>query len=224
MFVTLTKEIRTQLAGASKSLIYAYSPILLLLLLIGLQNRVPSNLLTRDPLAIAELPFYFGVVSNIGAIIWSAAASICLFVFFSTDNSVVYKRLRSYLLFSGLLTLMLLLDDLFMLHEQFFPEYLFIPKRIVIISYGALTILHFVVFRRIVKETEYFILVIAFAFFSVSLFVDSVPSESVTFFWRLMNYVVVDGAKLLGIASWFVYFSRVSAAVLIDRDTSSGLS
>ncbi len=215
MFATLIKDLRTQLAGASKSLAYVCSPILLVLLVISLQNRVPSHDLTRDPLAIADLPFYFGVVSNLGAIAWSAAAAICLFAFFSTDNTIVDRRLRSYLLFSGLLTSMLLFDDLFLLHEQFFPEYLSVPKRMVIAAYGVLTMLHFAAFRRIVKQTEYFILAIALAFFGVSLFVDLVPSQSLPFFWRLMNYVVEDGAKLLGIAVWLVYFSRVSAAALI---------
>ena len=100
----------------------------MLFLFISLQNKVPTAVLTRDSNAVAELPFYVGAVSNIGVIFWSATASICLFVFFSTDNSVVYKRLRSYVLFSGLLTLMFLLDDLFQLHEEFFPDYLFIPK------------------------------------------------------------------------------------------------
>ena len=214
MLVSLTMAIRTQLAGASKTLIYAYSPILVLLLVIGLQDRVPFHDLTRDPLAIAILPFYYGVVSNVGAIVWAGAASICLFVFFSTSGTVLPKRMRSYLLFSGLLTSMLLLDDLFLLHEQFFPEYMGIGKRIVIACYGALTILHFAVFRRIVQETEYLILVVAFAFFGLSLFVDLVPSDSLPFFWRFTNYVVEDGAKLLGITSWLVYFSRVSAAAL----------
>jgi len=220
MFANLIKDLRSQLAGASKSLVWVSSPILLVLLVISLQNRVPSHDLTRDPLAIAELPFYYGVVSNLGAIAWSAAAAICLFAFFSTDNTLVARRLRSYLLFSGLLTSMLLFDDLFLLHEQFFPEYLSVPKRMVIAIYGVLTILHFVAFRRIVKQTEYFILAIAFACFGVSLFVDLVSSQSLPFFWRLMNYVVEDGAKLLGIAVWLVYFSRVSAAALIAGKSS----
>ena len=122
--------------------------------------------------------------------------------------------MEKYLLFSGLLTLVLMLDDLFLFHEQVLPIYLSVPKPVVIAAYLLIVPLHFVVFRRELIKSEAYPLIWACGFFAISLFFDLVPSEYLPFIWRLKNYVVEDGAKLLGILAWFVYFSRLSMTAL----------
>jgi hypothetical protein len=40
---------------------------------------VPVDELTRDPAAVMRIPYYIGLLSNWGIMLWSAAAAICPF-------------------------------------------------------------------------------------------------------------------------------------------------
>ena len=57
-----------------------FGPGLLLLAVIGLQTRV-HILLMKDPLAVVPLTqscchFYYGFISNLGVMLWTAAAAV----------------------------------------------------------------------------------------------------------------------------------------------------
>jgi hypothetical protein len=193
---------------------------MVLLALVGFQDEVPSGDITRDAIAVAGLPFYVGAISSLGIVFWSATASICFFVYSFTRIYRAELHVGRYLLFSGFVTLVLMLDDLFLVHEQVFPEYLSVPKTVVIAVYLILVPLHFIVFRKELMNSELYLLIVAAGFFAVSLFVDLTPSKYLPFIWRLKNYVVEDGAKLLGILTWFVYFSRLSIRALAETTIS----
>lgn len=86
-----------------------------ILLTIRLQNRVPVGNLTKDPLAVAGKPFYFGMLSQVGILFWCASAAICFFcaALLVKINST---NLSGFLFFLGCVTTVLLLDDLFSVH------------------------------------------------------------------------------------------------------------
>lgn len=74
---------------------------------------------------------------------------------------------------SGCLTTILLLDDLFLLHEFFIPTYIKIPEKVVYLIYVIFVFLYLKNFRRIIQNTEFIVLLLAFTFFGFSVSVDS---------------------------------------------------
>ncbi len=127
---------------------------------------------------------YVGVVSNLGVLLWCAAAAACFLAAALTSGR------RSPLLYAGLLTTALLADDLFLLHEGVYA--LVIEERIVFGLY-ALALVGFVVaFRRFLRETTPSLFAAACALFAVSLVVDERWAG---------NHLLEDGSKFLGIVA-----------------------
>ena len=103
-------------------------------------KNIPVGHLTADPIALAdELPVYSGFLSQVGILIWSAAASICFFCAKRLWHTRAERELKRFLVVSGAFTLWLALDDMFLLHETVFPL-IGIPQNIVLGSYILLTL------------------------------------------------------------------------------------
>lgn len=191
------------------NILIIYLPCFFILLIIGLQTKIPIGNLTRDPLALVGKPFYFGIVSQIGNLFWCSCAAICFFsAALLTKNKPKINSL--YLLYAGFFTSFLLLDDLFLIHEDVFPNYLKISEKIIYLIYVSFLIFYIMKFKRVIVNTEFLPLLLAFFFFGFSVLVDKdlIPISQ---YW-LENegvYLLEDGAKLLGIISWFIYFTRV---------------
>lgn len=187
-----------------------YAPILLLFAIIGLQTRIPIRHLTRDTLAIVGKPFYFGAISNLGILLWCSAAAICLFSFallYEFTLRSQYRHLQQFFFFSGCITSILLFDDLFLVHEEVFPNYLNLSENLVILAYGAVFALYLIKFRRMILKTDFLLLITALGFFGLSIGFDLlVPSNWLD--WE-SELFLEDGFKLLGIVSWLAYFWRV---------------
>jgi hypothetical protein len=190
-----------------------YAPVLILFAIIGLQTRIPVENLTRDPLAITRAPFYIGAISNIGILFWCSAVAICFFSFRLLRDIGRNKEFQRFFLFSGDLTSILLLDDLFLLHEEVFPYYLNIPEKLVFVGYGMIISLYLVKFRKIILKTEFLFFLLAFGFLGLSVIIDLLPIPT-----RLLGnqgeFLLEDGFKLMGIISWFTYFARVGVTQL----------
>ncbi len=177
-------------------------------LLLHFWKEVPIGNLTRDPNRISGLPPYTGFVSQLGIFIWSAAATVCLFCVSVLSFDENQKKLKLFLLISGLLTLMLGLDDALMLHESVFPRLLGIPQDIVIDTYVVFMLLYLFRFHRVILETEYSLMAIALVFFFISVLLDEVKPAGIN------PYFMEDGAKLIGLLSWLAYFVRVGGNIV----------
>jgi hypothetical protein len=147
---------------------------------------------------------YIGFVSQLGILLWAAAAAVCFFC-----AKVVSKAhpLKKFLLVSGLLTLMLGMDDAFLLHEAVFPH-IGVPEKVVLGAYCILGLLYVIRFQRVIETTAYVLLWLALAGFAASVALDVLPPPGVN------PYLFEDGAKLLGIVAWMSYFLSVGAAAL----------
>lgn len=158
----------------------------------------------HDPLSVVNAPFYIGLFSNIGIILWASSAAICFFtvaIFWKNCKAV---KSTSFLFFSGIITSVLLLDDFFILHESAFPDYLHIPQSIVLVTYAIIMLTYIYIFKKEILHTEFVILLICLLFFSYSALIDQTD-----YFYLWKKALFEDGAKLLGIVSWFIYFTRV---------------
>ena len=144
--------------------------VLFLLVVVNLQTGIPIATLTRDAAAAAHAPFYAGMVSNMGALFWSTAAAICLFsaalLRAWSDKSDKSKKnghtdSALFLLFSGLITTLLMLDDVFFLHEEIIPNVLGISQKRVYAGYGLLMCVYLVRFRATILNTEFLLFLFA---------------------------------------------------------------
>lgn len=182
-----------------------YIPVILFLAVvfgISLYVNIPIEDLTRDPNAVSETHPFVGAVSNIGIFIWCFTLAVCFFM------SVLIKKegdksFLSFFIHSALITLLLLVDDAFMLHETVLPDYFNIPQKIVYASYLLIVAHYFYKQRRIILKSGFLVLAAALMFFGLSVFFDvavkTIPHQA----------LYEDGFKLLGIVSWFLYFFNI---------------
>ncbi len=137
----------------------------------------------------------YGFISNLGIMLWSATAAVCLFAagVFASINA---RPLMWFALSAGLLNGLLALDDAFLLHENVLP-YFGIPQNLVLATYVALALAYAAASWRIILASDYVILLVAGFAVSVSLLVDTVFSSLVPGL-----VYIEDSAKFFGIFSW----------------------
>jgi hypothetical protein len=185
---------------------------------IGLLNNILPKVLTRDPAASLDAPFYVGFLSNTGALLWAAAVTLCFFGYFALSKFKPTSPYRSFLLISGLLTLVLLVDDFFLFHDDVLPNYLGLPQEAFFAFYGLSTLLFLLYFRKRILSSDFMPLLFAFLFLGLSMTVDTF----IDFFPKLNFsglYILEDMFKFLGIILWLMYFSRLTLSALFFPDT-----
>jgi len=174
--------------------------------------EIPFHHTMGDPANVTGWPFYLGFVSNVGALLWAAAASIFLFSFYVHRSSGGDAEWGRFLLCSGLFVGLLGLDDLFMLHEQVFPNYLSVSQSLVVASYAGLAALYVARFAALIAQTAYPVFVAAIAMLAASAALDQIQDHfSIAFTGAGF---CEDAAKLLGIGTWLSYAIHTSAALL----------
>jgi hypothetical protein len=198
-------------------LLVSYLPPLVVLALAWLladMLGVPFSTLTRDTAAVAKLPFVTGWINYLGAVLMAAAASIALFT--AVHVRAAHVRAWRYLAGMGLLSLALLGDDLFMLHDGLLA-FMGVDEKLVIGTYAL--ILLFILGSNLdyVRQTG-LPLAIALLFFGLSSAVDLSPDR----LFANHRHLLEDGAKLLGIAGWLGYIVQV-CHVEISRGRASAI-
>lgn len=200
----------------AQKVVQVWLPILILLGVVRLfstMTSIPLRRLMLDPTEVTQVPFYTGIMANLGTLLWTAAASICLFIAIFLAQ-MVGKAWKNFFMISGLLTLLLLLDDLLRIHDEIFPVYLGIKGDVFGIGYVLFIGVYLFRFRTLIVQYPYAFLVMALGFFGVSIAIDVAPSGVKNLFTQTDIVFFEDGAKLLGIANWLAYFAYLSAALL----------
>ncbi|MGB3532229.1 MAG: hypothetical protein WBA13_01790 [Microcoleaceae cyanobacterium] len=171
------------------------------------QTGAAISQLTRDPVIVFKESAYIGFLSQVGIFFWAGASVICLYTTYILANGIGNLKLEKFFLGAGLLSLLLGLDDVFMLHETF-SAYANISEKKIFAGYLALLLLWVFKFYSIIFRTEYLLLGIALAFFGLSIIIDiAVPD--------IPNIILLeDGAKLIGILTWMAYFFRCGASAI----------
>lgn len=163
---------------------------------------------TADPAATANFHPLTGVVSNIGILLWALAGFSCLISYSSIYSATGQKNV--FLLSSGLLSLFLMTDDLFMLHEYILPYHLNIPQAVVYIAYLAIVGYYLFVFRKRLLTLKSWGFLTACFFLGASASGDQVmPQEGIYYF-------IEDSLKFVGIIFWAAFFTYKSVRRLSD--------
>lgn len=216
---TTENRILDQLRSLLPIMLVVYIPVICLLMGLIVVNRIagiPIAYFTRDPItAITDnAPCYAGCVSNLGILIWCATASICVFSGQLLRSRSEDKEWSFFLIISGLATAGIMLDDLFMLHEEVLPDHFGLPQIVVYGLYASAALGYLLRFHRTILDTEFLLLALAMAFLAFSISLDLLPYED--FYIRFIaddflgRHLVEDGAKLFGIVTWCVYFTRIA--------------
>jgi hypothetical protein len=175
-----------------------------------LVKDIPIGYFTRDPANTFDYEFYIGSISNIGIILWTATATICIFaakILRSHQISGDQREIGNFLFASGLLTLALLFDDMFLLHENFFPQYLHIPDYLTFSAYAAITLSYLFFFRDVILKSHFLVLVMAGLLLGLSMIADKLMDDSAD---TSIKFLIEDGLKFFGITTWFVYYARLA--------------
>lgn len=101
----------------------------------------------------------------------------------------------------------MLIDDLFLIHDVIFPDYLKINEIVFYLFYGLSVIAIFLYYHKIILNTDYILLILSFLLLGLSAITDQVQVFGIKV---IHPYIVEDGFKFLGIIAWFAYFSRTS--------------
>lgn len=214
----LVRQVRRQLWKLRHVIAGLWLPPFLVLGLVVLARlywKIPVLDLTGDPVVLTDSPLYLGAVSFLGVLAWCATAVICLFAAQLLDPGVAPEA-RGYLRFAGVLSLVLCLDDLYLLHEEIFPNHLGVPQAVVLAIYAAAAVRMGWHYRGLLRASEFVLLGLAFGSFAISLAVDLFARGERRF------YLVEDGAKLLGVAMWLGFHARLALqAVRRDRTTAA---
>ena len=178
--------------------------VLLLTVVLGEALDRPLGRFLKDPASITGSSPLTGFVSNLGMVLWTSAAAIAGFAAILLRERPGEARYARMLGLGAGLTTLLMLDDLFMLHEDLVPRLLGIPQVLVIGTYGLLTLAFLAGFRDLFASRRAAPLFLALGLFAVSAGADQLgPAHEMI--------LVEDGCKFLGIAAWLVYFTETAA-------------
>jgi hypothetical protein len=208
------------------TLLLVYAPALLVLGAVfaaGLAGNVPLAYFLRDPAGTLHVPNYIGVVSGLGVLLWCSCAAVCLFSWGVLKKAGTKGRWPAFFFSAGIMTTVLLIDDFFMLHENASQIYWRFGEEMVFALYGVMFFFFIARFWRTIASTEFLVFLLACGFMGMSLvfdklngpYGDNVPA---------LRLLLEDGAKLLGIVAWLVYFARTCLAQtvpLFARDSPS---
>lgn len=170
--------------------------------------------LAKDAAEVIGYPAYFGLLASWSSMLWMATAAICLFTVAVIWRVSPDRAARRFLLFSGLLSLALAVDDLYLLHDRILPKLIGTSENVFYMLYLFLMIGYLIVFFRQIIRFDYILFWTAFFFLAFSRgFYNLVPSLR-------EYYTANDMLKYFGIVFWLAFFAR-TAAKQFRRDAVS---
>ncbi len=178
------------------------------------QRAVPVNDLLLDSATAGLSPWYKGLVSSVGILLWAVSVCACAataFVAYHGDRLGATRVFRGAALFFAFL----LLDDLFLLHSNVIPKLVPISQHLIMGLEGGLGLLWLIPAWPGVRRTRWEILAAATLALGVSMAVDIFldgPNAGI------LQLVAEDGSKFLGgvaLATW----ATVTAADVIRSVT-----
>lgn len=194
----------------------AVLPGLAVVILVALARAVgdvPMHYLTRDIATLAGIHPFFGVMSNLGLMLWAAAAAVSLLtvlVLMKSDGEG-----QKFFLASGALSLWLLFDDAFLFHEELAPKHMGIITEAVLAGLAVAVVAWLAAFRREILAVGPFFLVLSLGMFALSLGVDFAadffPADETEASWRIFYE---DAPKWLGIVFWLAFHINASVNTL----------
>ena len=218
---------------------FASALSLLLLVLMADRSGVSIADAVADPHEVTRLRF-LGIVSNVGLLLWAATIAVCVLAA-ATVEPAPDQRWRAFFVVSGLVTSVLLIDDLILVHEfaddvvAVFVDFdrtrqqKDILEALVFAAYGAMFLWYCFRYRvELLGATERRFFIAAAAMFALSLLFDFDAHSFVGL--DLPDYrsdfdvesLAEEGPKFVGI-TYYLWFYLLTARSVLRGDGSSDL-
>lgn len=189
---------------------------LMVALLVSRESGLQLADLTDDPSLSNSRAWFAGGLSTFGVILMAMASGVAFFSAGLRKYLAVGRRRRSASFWIGLCSLVLLIDDAYMLHDSFFPNVLNTPEIIPQLFIGGSVFATLILFRRAIGESFLFAIP-AVSCWVLSVLIDFGLDDS-----GLLVLLLEDGFKILGICFWFQFcgdMARRSVKQMIDQAT-----
>ncbi|WP_411028813.1 hypothetical protein [Spongiimicrobium sp. 3-5] len=175
--------------------------------LIGLRSLGFETMeILRDPAQQSGASSFLGFLSNIGIWFWISSAAISFFTIL-TSASVIKKNFKELFFLTGMLSLLLAIDDFFLIHDRY------VHQNICYLTYavflGCLFIRHF----KMIIAIEGFAFLTAGIFLGLSIFTDLVQSEVPLGYVDVQ--IIEEGFKFIGAATWLYFIGRAASSPFI---------
>ena len=161
--------------------------------------------LTTDFAAVVKAPVYTALLSQMGIFFWAGSAAICLLSGALLSKNSSWRNYRSFFFASAGISLMLGLDDVFLFHEEVFPN-LGVPQKVVYLTYALAMLVYGFRYLKLLLKTDYVLFAVAIGCFGLSIFIDIFVRDQSEYISNLLE----DGIKFAGIVFWTSYYFRVS--------------
>ena len=166
--------------------------------------------LMSDPVELTGTPWYLGGVAALNLFLWAAAAALLLVA--AVGLWTRERGLAAAMGAIGLLTVLVALDDRFLVHELVLPHF-GVPEIVSYVAYGALAAGLVAAFGRVLlAQPETWLLVLALVGMGASVGLDLTGIDST------VRRVAEETAKMVGAAALTVF----PATVLVNRLRTSG--
>ena len=156
----------------------------------------------RDPAQHLNQSSLLGLVSSIGSWLWLAAGTVCLFSA-GIGGSTTEKKQKELLILIGTLSLVLAVDDFFLVHDRY------LPQKVVFLFYAVFSITILVRDFRKIMEIDGLAFLLAGGLLALSILTDlyqrKIPFE------YLQVQIVEDGFKFVGAATWLYFSCRLAS-------------
>ena len=165
-------------------------------------NGFETMEIIRDTAQITEHSSFLGFLSNIGIWLWVSSMAICFFVMVSR-KAELNKDHKQLLMLSGLLSLILAVDDFFMIHDRYVNQY--ICYLVYIIFAGLILIKHYTIILKI--EPLAFLMM---GFFLMASIGTDIIQRFLPFEYS-NTQIFEEGFKFLGAAIWLYFNYKVGS-------------
>lgn len=193
-------------AGIPALLFYGIS--LLVLSSAGLTLRQ----ITTDPAQTTGESSFLGFVSNVGFAGWVSAAAIVFFCALNGPREIRGKE-REMLILIGILSLLLAIDDFFMIHDRY------IDQKLCYLTYAGIAAVICGRHLRRILDIDGLSFFLAGFFLGSSILVDLFQLR-IPFSYRNIQ-VFEEGLKFIGIVTWLYWSCRIAANVLTPSASSN---
>jgi len=197
----MIKDLGRNLGGCA-ILYLSIAGLVLVIFLIAKSAGVDFFILTKDPYAGSAqvIPVYTSILSHVGIMLWCFTTAIQFFSAWTVRRTDPSSRAAAFLFWSGLITLVLMLDDFLMLHERMNHT----VETAVFGTYGAVVAIILLLYRGVIFRTNYLVLGTALGCFLTSMVLNNILTRlSIDLPYRTM---LEDAFKIIGIVGWSYYF------------------
>jgi len=166
---------------------------------------IKGQLVLRDLAQTCSTPAGVGLLSNLGYLLWLAAAAVALFTAYSGQPGIRGKH-KELLACGGWFSFVLCIDDMFLLHDRY------IGQTFLYFLYVVFAALIATRYRKQLMGSKGELFLLAVALLGASIGIDQFQLD-LPFKYETVQ-LVEEGAKFLGITTWVLYWWQASALSL----------